>query len=263
MIDLKKYAERIEKFLDKTLLNSADVLHQAMRYSVLAPGKRLRPLLVYAAGQVSGAELSKLDYCAASVELIHAYSLIHDDLPCMDDDDFRRGLPSCHKKFDETTAVLAGDALQSLAFNILTQNNSAELIKILSQAIGPEGMVLGQSLDMVYKNKSISEETQKIIHHNKTAKLIMASVQLGGLCGNLSSENYRNLILFSENFGLAFQYQDDTDDNEGDVAKNKKLAEDLFKKSESYLFSLPNTDLFFLILNAIKANNNIPAKPNH
>jgi len=262
--DLKNYSTRIENFLDKNLVNTSDPLHQAMRYSVLNGGKRLRPLLVYAAGLVSGADLHKLDHCAAAVELIHAYSLIHDDLPAMDNDDFRRGMPSCHKKFGEAVAILAGDALQSLSFELLAENNHAESIKLLANAIGSAGMVLGQSIDMQYKQKNIPEEIRENIHKNKTARLIIASVQLGALSGSISEEHYKKLMLFAENFGLAFQYQDDAHDGE---EKYLEKAEVLYKKSENYLdvlsSSLPNTALFFRILATIKNNNKANDNANH
>ncbi|HEV2613366.1 MAG TPA: polyprenyl synthetase family protein [Gammaproteobacteria bacterium] len=258
--DLKYYSERIEIFLNKNLVNTSDPLHQAMRYSVLNGGKRLRPLLVYAAGLVSGADLHKLDHCAAAVEFIHAYSLIHDDLPAMDDDDFRRGMPSCHKKFGEATAILAGDALQSLAFEILAENNNPELIKILARAVGTEGMVLGQSMDMQYKQKDLPEKIRETIHKNKTAKLIMASVQLGALTGTISEDHYKKLVLFAEDFGLAFQYHDDAHDGEENCLAK---AEFFYKKAEGYLASLSNTELFFRILAMIKSNNNVSDNANH
>lgn len=258
--DLKNYQTRLEIFLEKNLPNSSDPLHQAMRYSVLNRGKRLRPLLVYAAGLVSGADVDKLDHCAAAVEFIHAYSLIHDDLPAMDDDDFRRGMPSCHKKFGEATAILAGDALQSLSFEILAENNHPELIKILAKSIGPEGMVLGQSVDMQYKQKNIPEKTREIIYKNKTAKLMIASIQLGALTGNITEENYNKLVLFGEDFGLAFQYQDDVDDGEGEFTEK---AEFFYHKAKNYLSDLPNTELFFLILAMIKKSNKTSDTANH
>jgi geranylgeranyl diphosphate synthase type II len=259
-MDLKNYQIRLEIFLEKNLPNTSEPLHQAMRYSVLNGGKKLRPLLVYAAGMVSGAEIDKLDHCAAAVELIHAYSLIHDDLPAMDDDDIRRGVPSCHKKFDEATAILAGDALQSLGFSLLAENQNSNLIKILADAIGPEGMVLGQSVDMKYKQKNIAENIRENIYKNKTAKLMIASVQLGALSGNISEEEYKKLVLFAEDFGLAFQYQDDVDDGEGDFTER---AEFFYHKAEDYLSSLPNTELFFLILAMIKKSNKAHDKANH
>ena len=258
--DLKNYSERIEIFLDKNLINSPDPLHQAMRYSVLKGGKRLRPLLVYAAGLVSGAELNQLDYCAAAVECIHAYSLIHDDLPAMDDDDFRRGKPSCHKKFGEATAILAGDALQSLSVEILAENKNVELIKILTKAIGPEGMVLGQSVDMQYKQKKIPENIREAIHKNKTAKLITASVQLGALSGKVDQTTYEKLTQFAEHFGLGFQYQDDVQDGEVDSLDK---AEFFYGKAKNYLMSLPNTELFFRIFAMMKNSNNNKDNPNH
>lgn len=258
--DLKNYAERIEIFLNKHLVNSPDPLHQAMRYSVLNGGKRLRPLLVYAAGLVSGADLEQLDHCAAAIECIHAYSLIHDDLPAMDNDDFRRGKPSCHKQFDEATAILAGDALQTMAFKFLAEINNTPLIKMLSDAIGSEGMVLGQSMDMQYKNKKIPEKIREKIHYLKTAKLMTVSVQLGALCGTVDPDTYEKLTQFAENFGLGFQYHDDVQDGEEEsLAK----ATFFYTKAKDYLSSLPNTGLFFRIFDKINASNSTADKPNH
>ncbi len=260
MTELKNYYARIEIFLEKNLVNSSDPLHHAMRYSVLNGGKRLRPLLVYAAGVVSDADIQRLDYCAAAVECVHAYSLIHDDLPAMDDDDLRRGQPSCHKKFDEATAILAGDALQSKAFSLLAENQNAQLIKILADAIGSEGMVLGQSVDIQYKNKKIPEKMGESIHKNKTAKLMIASVQLGALTGSCDRDTYEKLTHFAENFGLGFQYQDDVHDGD---AESLDKASFFYDKAESYLKSLSKAELFLRILEMTKNNNSSKDNPNH
>ena len=209
-----------EKKLADYLPDSDNPLHQAMRYSVLNGGKRLRPQLVYAAGEISQGKVVAIHNAACAVEYIHVYSLIHDDLPSMDNDDFRRGKPSCHKVYGDATAILAGDALQSLAFEILAQNNNSQLIYILAQAIGCHGMAYGQSLDINNKH-NLNNNNSKIIHSNKTAKLIIASVQLGYLCGDTVSESdFLQLTQFGENLGLAFQYQDDFLDGENSDQNN-------------------------------------------
>lgn len=212
----------MDELLKSFLPTSSDPLHEAMRYSVLGGGKRLRAKLVFAAGDESNALREKLNHAACAVEFIHAYSLIHDDLPAMDNDDFRRGKPSCHKVYGDAIAILAGDALQSLAFEILAKNNDATLIKILAEAIGPQGMVLGQSLDI--QKKDNTEE----LHLYKTAKLIISSIQLGALCGNVSDEKFHQLTEFGKNLGLAFQYQDDVLD--GEKEKQEK-AEFYYQKA--------------------------------
>ncbi len=202
-------------------------LVRAMRYAVLSPGKRIRPVLTYLTGQALGVPLTTLDNAAASVELIHAYSLIHDDLPAMDDDDLRRGRPTCHKKFDEATAILAGDALQALAFEVLvkeandmiTPSTKVKMVKILASSSGVFGMAGGQAVDLAAAGKKMTETQMERMHLLKTGALIKASVMLGyqladlddqGLCGAL--ENYAHCI------GLAFQVQDDILDVEGDTA---------------------------------------------
>lgn len=198
----------------------------AMRYAVLSPGKRIRPVLTYLTGQALGLPLTALDNAAASVELIHAYSLIHDDLPAMDDDDLRRGRPTCHKKFDEATAILAGDALQALAFEVLVEGPSEritpgvmiKMVKILANSSGAFGMAGGQAVDLAAAGKKMTETQMERMHLLKTGALIKASVMLGYQLANLNDqelcdalENYAHCI------GLAFQVQDDILDVEGDT----------------------------------------------
>lgn len=194
-------------------------LYQAIRYAVLNGGKRLRPALVYATGLTLGiTQLNKLDPIAASIELIHCYSLIHDDLPAMDNDDFRRGRPACHKAFSEATAILAGDALQSLAFELLSSNQLPQLpasvklamINVLAKAAGTQGMVLGQGEDLAAENQTISIEQLTTIHQHKTGALIKAAIELPMLamqCTNLTK--IKALLHYGECIGLAFQVYDD------------------------------------------------------
>jgi geranylgeranyl pyrophosphate synthase len=213
----------LEKFLP--LENQEPrLLSNAMRYSVLAPGKRLRPVLTYLTGQVFGAPLSVSDVPAAAVELIHAYSLIHDDLPAMDDDDLRRGRPTCHKQYDEATAILAGDALQALAVEVLLKNQDIPLsdesrlnmLRVLTSASGSQGMVAGQALDLAAVGRVLTIEELENIHRHKTGDLISASVVLGYLAsGQKDSTVLEHLKRYAMCIGLAFQVQDDILDIEG------------------------------------------------
>lgn len=199
-------------------------LHAAMRYAVLGGGKRLRPVLVYATGKALGLAESALDGAACAVELIHAYSLVHDDLPAMDNDDMRRGQPTCHKAFDEATAILAGDALQVLAFEILTQDPTVpsaalrlQLIEILSRASGTQGMAGGQALDLASAGSPLALADVIQMHRWKTGALIRASVMMAAACAQpLAPQISHALEQFSEAVGLAFQIQDDLLDIEGD-----------------------------------------------
>ncbi|AEB60251.1 polyprenyl synthetase family protein [Ectopseudomonas mendocina] len=202
-------------------------LYQAMRYSVMNGGKRVRPLLVYAACEALEGDIERADGAACAVELIHAYSLVHDDLPAMDDDDLRRGQPTTHKAFDEASAILAGDALQSLAFGVLAdrrrnpQNTETRLqmVELLSQAAGPAGMVGGQAIDLGSVGLQLDQQALEIMHRHKTGALIEASVALGALASGNTDELARKALLqYSRAIGLAFQVQDDILDVESDTA---------------------------------------------
>ena len=197
-----------------------------MRYSVLSEGKRIRPVLVYASGQALGVDLSALDAPACAVEMIHAYSLIHDDLPAMDDDDLRRGRPTCHKAFDEATAILAGDALQALAFAVLAKDKHLviddtqriKMIDILALASGSEGMAGGQAIDLSSVGKALDLEQLQDMHSRKTGALIRASVELGALAApGLAESQFNQLSAYAHCIGLAFQIQDDILDIESDT----------------------------------------------
>ena len=201
-------------------------LHKAMRYASLNAGKRLRPLLVYLAGETLGASQSDLDASALAVECIHVYSLIHDDLPAMDDDDLRRGKPTCHIAFDEATAILAGDALQSLAFEILTDHqlsgianaNRIDLIKILAKASGSLGMGGGQMIDLEASKKVQTLEQLKQMHGMKTGALISACVSMAVVTSGIQDQKAVDaLALYADRIGLAFQVKDDILDIEGDT----------------------------------------------
>ncbi|WP_295405103.1 (2E,6E)-farnesyl diphosphate synthase [uncultured Thiocystis sp.] len=225
---------RLETALDE-LLPRASVpplrLHEAMRYSVLGGGKRIRPLLTYATGEALGIEPARLDRPACAVEFIHAYSLIHDDLPAMDDDDLRRGRPTCHRAFDDATAILAGDALQTLAFQALAEATGLDaqiriaMVEQLARASGSRGMVGGQALDLEAEGKALDVAMLEHIHIHKTGALIRASVQMGILAhGSLDADRAERLDRYAKCLGLAFQIQDDVLDVEGDTALIGKTA---------------------------------------
>ena len=226
---------RFEETL-RNLLPRADIapqrLHEAMRYAVLDGGKRVRPLLAFAAGELNGAEVARVDIAAAAVELIHAYSLVHDDMPCMDDDVLRRGKPTCHKQYDEATALLVGDALQTLAFQLLAEhrlNDDAmrqlEMVRLLALASGSRGMAGGQAIDLASGGKSLPLPELEFMHIHKTGALIRAAVLLGAHCGSrLETAQMDKLDHFGKLIGLAFQVVDDVLDCEADTATLGKTA---------------------------------------
>ena len=206
-------------------------LHEAMRYAVLDGGKRVRPMLVFAAGELAGAAAGRLDMAAAAVELIHAYSLVHDDMPCMDDDVLRRGKPTCHVQYDEATALLVGDSLQTLAFQLLAEhrlNDDAqrqlEMIKLLAVASGSRGMAGGQAIDLDSVGKPLTLPELEFMHIHKTGALIRAAILLGAHCGTVSSAQLEKLDHFGKLIGLAFQVVDDVLDCEADTATLGKTA---------------------------------------
>ncbi|TYA51646.1 (2E,6E)-farnesyl diphosphate synthase [Aggregatibacter actinomycetemcomitans] len=244
--DLQHVQQRINQFLAKQFahIDSAPApLAEAMKYGLLLGGKRIRPFFVYATGKMLGADMAHLDYAAAAIEAIHAYSLIHDDLPAMDDDELRRGHQTCHIAFDEATAILAGDALQTLAFEILTDipHLSAEqklmLIKTLSAAAGVKGMCLGQSLDLISEQKIISLQELEQIHLNKTGALLTAALKMGFICSPHFADAAlaQQLERYATAIGLAFQVQDDILDIEGDSATlGKTTGSDLTADKSTY-----------------------------
>jgi len=229
---LAGWRARCEHTLD-ALLPAADAaperLHAAMRHAVLGAGKRLRPLLVYAAGTAFGAEDAALDAPAAAVELIHAYSLVHDDLPAMDDDALRRGQPTVHVAFDEANAILAGDALQCLAFEVLSAAALPEALRVallrsLAQASGSRGMAGGQALDLAAVGGSMDTAALERMHGWKTGALIRAAVRMGALVGGAGETALQALDRFAAALGLAFQIRDDLLDVESDAATLGKTA---------------------------------------
>ncbi|MCV3769345.1 polyprenyl synthetase family protein [Wolbachia endosymbiont of Dipetalonema caudispina] len=250
----------IDKILPE---NSQNRLVSAMRYMLFAPTKYMRSFLIMASSQVFDVRAEKVILVAVAVECIHTYSLIHDDLPCMDNSDIRRNQLSCHKKFDEATAVLAGDALLTLAFEILSSLNEnshkrCEIIKVLSQAIGSKGMVGGQVLD-------ISKDFSKIkeIHLMKTAKLLAASCEIGAIIGDATNKERKALYNYGINLGLIFQAGDDIKDYKQDKVNNlifvfdesdvKDYIDKLCKQALNSISKLPgNTHYLYNLLNQIK-----------
>jgi geranylgeranyl pyrophosphate synthase len=221
---------RIEGVLDRALAlpePGTQRLREAMRYSALGAGKRLRPTLVYLTGESLGTPLERLDAPAAAVELIHVYSLVHDDLPAMDDDDLRRGRPTCHRAYDEATAILVGDALQALAFAVLAEEPMPdtpapvrlEMIRVLARATGTAGMAGGQAVDLAAAGRTLSVAAIEDMHRRKTGALIECSVVLGALAAGVTAgPELQALRYFGAEIGLAFQIQDDILDVEGDPA---------------------------------------------
>jgi geranylgeranyl pyrophosphate synthase len=226
---LKSWQARMEVALSARLPDPGAVparLHQAMRYSVLGGGKRIRPALVFATAHAVGVTESEVESIACAIEFVHVYSLVHDDLPAMDDDDLRRGRPTCHKAFDEATAILTGDALQSLAFQLLACDPSLtaspatrlRLIELLGEASGTFGMAGGQAIDLAAQGAQLNIEQIEEMHARKTGALIRASVLMPAVCApHLDSQQYEALAGFVDPIGLAFQIQDDLLDVLGDV----------------------------------------------
>ena len=218
---LETYQKRVNAALDKYLPTEDPPEHklaEAIRYSVIGGGKRIRPAMVYAAGEAMGVSTNLLDIPACAVEMIHAYSLVHDDLPAMDNDDLRRGRPTCHKAFDEATAMLAGDALQALAYEILAKDDHVELtpehriemLSLLTEASGAHGMAGGQAVDLASVGKQLTLAQLEHMHRLKTGALIRASILLGGMCKqDVSQQEIDILSEYALCIGLSFQIQDD------------------------------------------------------
>ena len=231
---MREVQQRTETALDRLLPSAAIApqrLHEAMRYAVLGGGKRVRALLAHGAGEVVRADPESVDHAACAVELIHAYSLVHDDMPCMDDDTLRRGKPTVHVKFDEATALLTGDALQSLAFQTLSEhamtgpNEQLEMLAILARASGSRGMAGGQAIDLQAVGKQIAREELEFMHIHKTGALIRASVLLGAHTGTAcDSGTLARLDHYAKLIGLLFQVVDDILDAESDTATLGKTA---------------------------------------
>ena len=242
---IKTLQDRASTVLKSRVVNPgiSPRLEDAIQYAVNNGGKRIRPVLAYASAETVGGTLKDADNCACAVELIHAYSLVHDDLPAMDDDVLRRGQPTCHVQFDEATAILAGDALQSLAFAILVEEAGQkdpqlciDMVKTLANAAGWQGMVAGQSIDIEAAGQVSTEARLARMHSLKTGALINASVRLGALAtGKATSRQLDSLAVFSGCLGLAFQIKDDILDVEGETAVlGKQQGKDQSRNKPTY-----------------------------
>ena len=244
---LALYQQRINTFLDKKLNQLAvndERLLAAMRYGLLIGGKRMRPYIAYITGDLLGADLNDIDGVAAALECIHAYSLLHDDLPAMDNDDLRRGKPTCHKAFDEATAILAGDSLQTLAFDIIANHpfspqvlpKQVLLIQQLVNASGYQGMCGGQALDLAATNQQISIEQLEKLHSLKTGALLQASVSMAAECSmQVSAEHKTTLLKYAQLIGLAYQVRDDIIDIISTEAElGKPAGSDLASHKSTY-----------------------------
>ncbi|MFN3017290.1 (2E,6E)-farnesyl diphosphate synthase [Vibrio coralliilyticus] len=262
---------QLERWLNQ-LPHQEQPLIEAMRYGLLLGGKRARPFLVYITGQMLGCKLEELDTPASAIECIHAYSLIHDDLPAMDDDELRRGQPTCHIKFDEATAILTGDALQTLAFTILAdgelsseaETHRIKMVKALAEASGANGMCLGQALDLAAEGQKVSLAGLENIHRNKTGALMKCAIRLGALAaGQKGSEILPQLDQFADAIGLAFQVQDDILDIISDtetLGKPQGSDQDLDKSTYPALLGLEGAinKAHTLLTEALQALEAIP-----
>ena len=239
---LSRYQQRVNAMLDGALPPASESprrLHEAMRYAVLNGGKRIRAVLVIATGEMLHAHVRCLEPAACAVELIHAYSLVHDDLPSMDDDDLRRGVPTCHRAFGEDTALLAGDALQTLAFETLAHaevSDAVELVRVLARAGGSRGMAGGQAVDLESVGRMLTLEQLECMHQRKTGALIRASVRLGALiAGTRDPDILHRLDEYARCIGLAFQIRDDVLDVEGETETlGKKQGADIALNKPTY-----------------------------
>ena len=224
---IEQVNSRLEQLLP-AVTEEPTILHEAMRYSCLAPGKRLRPVLTLICAEAAGGDRSQAIDAACAIEMIHCFSLIHDDLPAIDNDDLRRGVPTCHKKFGEAIAILAGDALFALAFETVANQDATpfatvECLKVLTTAVGSYGLVGGETIDILSEGKPVDAATLELIHRRKTASLIAASCEIGAIFGK--SENARaHLRKYGEDIGLAFQIADDVLNETGTLDQLGKAA---------------------------------------
>jgi len=269
--DLKSYLsfkrEQINEVLDSIFVNTSSKIVNAMKYSLMAGGKRIRPVLCMAAAETVGGKCQDVIRAACALEMIHTYSLIHDDLPAMDNDKIRRGQPTCHMAFDEATAILAGDALLTMAFEVLSSMefiqenhvpNWMNVIHTVSTAAGYKGMIEGQMQDMVGEGHLLCLEDLENMHALKTGALIEASVAVGAILGKGSLDQIQHLKTYSKNIGLAFQVTDDLLDVEGDPnVIGKDVGSDQARRKSTYpaLLGIEQSKQFAkkLVNNALKA----------
>lgn len=261
---LASYREHHEHVLKELIVQQdipAEQLQKAMHYVLFSGGKRIRPLLVYACGELFAVPLAGLDIMAAAIEMMHTYSLVHDDLPAMDDDDLRRGQPTCHRAFDEATAILVGDGLQACAIELLAQHlpksldtqKTLRIIQEIVQACGPSGMVSGQSLDLsALKSPHISAEELEMIHQLKTGRLIQACINVVLYAANPSHQDIQALRSFAHHLGLLFQMQDDYLDQYGSHdALGKGRSSDLANQKQTFASICSQAALSELIIQHI------------
>ena len=280
MSDFQEWSRTVAGEMERTLesllpapTGEPQRLHDAMRYATLGGGKRVRPMLAHGAGLVSDAGVESVRIVSSAVEIIHAYSLAHDDLPCMDDDVLRRGKPTCHVEFDEATALLAGDALQALAFELMSAHKLSdsparqlEMLQVFSRACGSKGMAGGQAIDLANVGRQITLPELEFMHILKTGALIRASVLLGALCGRpLSAEKMDKLDRYGKCVGLAFQVVDDILDCESNTEKLGKTAgkdQDANKPTYVSLMGMAPAKRFAdeLLGNALDALNDFDGK---
>ncbi|MCM8805435.1 MAG: polyprenyl synthetase family protein [Candidatus Omnitrophica bacterium] len=238
---IDKYLEIVDRYLKRCLKPTggmAKTLEKAMYYAVFPGGKRIRPLLTIAVAKIVGVPLKKILPCACGIELIHSFSLIHDDLPCMDNDDFRRGKPSCHKKFGEAQALLAGDALLCLGLREISKCGIPEATIKACDALGSDGMAGGQSLDMIFKGKTIPHKTKIWIDRKKTGELFSLCFEIPAMIGKSEEKTLKRMKTIGTLFGTAFQILDDLYDEEGNEEKLKKQLKKtldiLVEKTENF-----------------------------
>lgn len=253
------FKSEFNKFLSLQIPDSNEICHQAIKYAISNGGKRIRAYLLFVLGKHFGISKNNLNILSASVELIHAYSLVHDDLPCMDDDVLRRGKLTCHKKYNEAQALLVGDALQSLSFELLSSNKlkidpklKIECINLLASSIGGQGMVLGQSLDMIYENKKPTKKIIEKIHKKKTGMLISACILIPSLISQQTNSIHKNLIILGENLGLLYQMVDDYLDATSDVKKLGKNPGKDFQRKKATYFSLYGKEKLLNVIDTTK-----------
>jgi len=248
MMDIEKYIADKKKIIDKVLdryLPGSDtkpaIIHTAMRYSLFPGGKRIRPVLTFAGFEACGGKGNSIIPVACGIELIHSYTLIHDDLPCMDNDDFRRGKRTCHKKFGEDIALLAGDGLLTLAFQVITESGNIDVIKVISKAIGTCGVIGGQVADVLQKRAGKRQRAEiEYINLNKTAVLFEVAVKSGGIIKGAGEREINALGNFGRDIGITFQLLDDLKDKDGyvklyGVERTKEKAKILAKRAKSHL----------------------------
>lgn len=249
MSDIAGYLKSQSQVIDNHLEQLVPIHHglyqqlfEAARYSLLGGGKRLRPILAITTTKMLAGDVQTALSPACTLEIVHTYSLIHDDLPCMDDDDFRRGQPTLHKKYSEGHAVLTGDYLLTYAFEVLataphiSPEKKVKLIGTLAKKIGSDGMIGGQVMDLAYEGKKINLDTLRLLHRNKTGALITAAMEFGGILGNANETQMEHLRHFGENIGLAFQIVDDIlDVTSSQIKHGKKVSSDLINEKSTYV----------------------------